>query len=139
MPPPPRLVMLGTGDFALPTFEHLCGTGHAIAALVTQPDRPQGRKQERILSRIKRAALDRGIRVEQPEDVNVPEALAMIRALKSAGMAPDEIGWLNAHGTGTPYNDKTETAAIKLAFGDAAYRVAISSTKSMALKPRIVG
>jgi 3-oxoacyl-[acyl-carrier-protein] synthase II len=59
------------------------------------------------------------------------QSLAMIRALKSAGMAPDEIGWLNAHGTGTPYNDKTETAAIKLAFGEAAYRVPVSSIKSM--------
>ena len=59
------------------------------------------------------------------------QSLAMLRALKSAGMAPEEVGWLNAHGTGTPYNDKTETAAIKLAFGEAAYRVPISSTKSM--------
>jgi 3-oxoacyl-[acyl-carrier-protein] synthase II len=59
------------------------------------------------------------------------QSLAMIRALKSAGIAPDDVSWLNAHGTGTPYNDKTETAAIKLAFGDAAYRIPISSTKSM--------
>ena len=59
------------------------------------------------------------------------QSLAMIRALKSAGIAPGDVSWLNAHGTGTPYNDKTETAAIKLAFGDAAYRVPISSTKSM--------
>ena len=59
------------------------------------------------------------------------QSLAMKRALKSAELAPPEIGWLNAHGTGTPYNDKTETAAIKLAFGEAAYRVPISSTKSM--------
>jgi 3-oxoacyl-[acyl-carrier-protein] synthase II len=59
------------------------------------------------------------------------QSLAMIRALKSSGIAPDEVSYLNAHGTGTPYNDKTETAAIKLAFGEAAYRVPISSTKSM--------
>jgi 3-oxoacyl-[acyl-carrier-protein] synthase II len=59
------------------------------------------------------------------------QSLAMIRALKDADLAPDGVSWLNAHGTGTPYNDKTETAAIKLAFGDAAYRVPISSTKSM--------
>jgi 3-oxoacyl-[acyl-carrier-protein] synthase II len=59
------------------------------------------------------------------------QSLAMKRALKSAGIAPDEVSWLNAHGTGTPYNDKTETAAIKIAFGEAAYRVPISSTKSM--------
>ncbi len=55
----------------------------------------------------------------------------MIRALRSAGIKPSEVSWLNAHGTGTPYNDKTETAAIKLAFGDAAYSVPVSSIKSM--------
>jgi len=59
------------------------------------------------------------------------QSLAMIRALKSAGVRPSEVSWLNAHGTGTPYNDKTETAAIKLAFGDAAYGVPVSSIKSM--------
>jgi len=59
------------------------------------------------------------------------QSLAMIRALKSAGIAPHEVSWINAHGTGTPYNDKTETAAIKLAFGEAAYRVPLSSIKSM--------
>ena len=45
MPPTTRIVMLGTGDFALPTFEHLCDEGAQVVALVTQPDRPQGRKQ----------------------------------------------------------------------------------------------
>jgi len=59
------------------------------------------------------------------------QALAMERALRSAGIAAQEVSWLNAHGTGTPYNDKTETAAIKRAFGDTAYRVPISSIKSM--------
>ncbi len=59
------------------------------------------------------------------------QSLSMIRALKSAAIAPSEVSWLNAHGTGTPYNDKTETAAIKLAFGEAAYRVPVSSIKSM--------
>ena len=60
MLPSPRIVMLGTKDFALPTFEHLCETGHGVVALVTQPDRPQGRKQVLIPSRIKQAALARG-------------------------------------------------------------------------------
>jgi methionyl-tRNA formyltransferase len=84
MPPPTRIVMLGTGDFALPTFEHLCETGHRVLALITQPDRPQGRKQELIASRIKRAAIGRGVAVEQPEDVNAPGSLDRVRAL-----APD--------------------------------------------------
>ena len=56
MAPSIQIVMLGTGDFALPTFEHLIDTGHRVVALVTQPDRPQGRKQELIPSRIKRSA-----------------------------------------------------------------------------------
>jgi 3-oxoacyl-[acyl-carrier-protein] synthase II len=56
---------------------------------------------------------------------------AMRRALQKAGIAPHEIGYINAHGTSTPFNDRTETAAIKHVFGDAAYKVPISSTKSM--------
>ena len=56
-----RIIMLGTGDFALPTLEHLIETGHNVVALVTQPDRPQGRKQELIPSRIKQSAQSRGI------------------------------------------------------------------------------
>ncbi len=81
MLPTTRIVMLGTGDFALPTFEHLCDEGAQVVALVTQPDRPQGRKQELIPSPIKLAAIERGIPVEQPENVNAPEALDRIRAL----------------------------------------------------------
>jgi len=80
MPPPLRLIMLGTGDFALPTFEHLVGSGFNVVALVTQPDRPQGRKQELIPSRIKQSAQAHQIPVEQPENVNAPESLAVIQA-----------------------------------------------------------
>jgi 3-oxoacyl-[acyl-carrier-protein] synthase II len=60
------------------------------------------------------------------------QSLAMVRALRDGGVAPADIDYLNAHGTSTPYNDKTETAAIKLALGEEhARRIAISSTKSM--------
>ena len=73
--------MLGTGDFALPTFRHLHATGRNIVALITQPDKPQGRKQELIPSPIKVAATDRGIRVYQPVDVNAATALEVVAAM----------------------------------------------------------
>jgi 3-oxoacyl-[acyl-carrier-protein] synthase II len=56
---------------------------------------------------------------------------AMRRALQKAELRPDQVDYINAHGTSTPYNDRTETQAIKTCFGDHAYRLAISSTKSM--------
>jgi 3-oxoacyl-[acyl-carrier-protein] synthase II len=52
-------------------------------------------------------------------------------ALRDAGMGPDDVDYICAHGTSTPLNDVTETKAIKAVFGDYAYRVAISSPKSM--------
>ncbi len=58
-------------------------------------------------------------------------ATAMQRALRSAGIAPDEVDYINAHATATPLNDVCETLAIKQVFGDHAYRVPISATKSM--------
>jgi 3-oxoacyl-[acyl-carrier-protein] synthase II len=55
----------------------------------------------------------------------------MRMALRKAGIAPEEVDYINAHGTSTPYNDKLETLAIKTCFGEHASRLAISSTKSM--------
>lgn len=84
MPPAPpiRLIVLGTGDFALPMFDLLCETGHRVIALVTQPDRPQGRKQELIPSKIKLSALRRGIPVLQPESVNTDDGIVAIKQLE---------------------------------------------------------
>ncbi|GKV57898.1 3-oxoacyl-[acyl-carrier-protein] synthase 2 [Sporosarcina sp. NCCP-2222] len=58
-------------------------------------------------------------------------ARAMKQALNEAGIRPDQVGYINAHGTSTPYNDLFETIAAKTVFGEHAYKLAISSTKSM--------
>jgi 3-oxoacyl-[acyl-carrier-protein] synthase II len=55
---------------------------------------------------------------------------AMKRALKDAGLTPEDVQYINAHGTSTPANDMNETAAIKAVFGETAYKVSVSSTKS---------
>ena len=67
----------------------------------------------------------------QPDPEARGVALCMQQALHDAGMAPAEVEYINAHGTSTPYNDKYETLAIKKVFGAHAYRLAVSSTKSM--------
>ena len=66
-----------------------------------------------------------------PEPSGRQAARAIQLALKDAGIAPGDIDYINAHGTSTPLNDKTETLVIKQVFGEHAYRVPISATKSM--------
>ena len=67
----------------------------------------------------------------QPHPDGIGAAKAMQRALDSAEVSLDEIDYINAHGTSTPINDKSETIAIKSVFGEKAYNIPISSTKSM--------
>jgi methionyl-tRNA formyltransferase len=115
--PTTRLIVLGTGDFALPMFESLCDAGHEILALITQPDRPHGRKQELIPSRIKKSAQARGVSVLQPENVNAAESLEQVRTLDpdllvtaaygqilSADLlAIPRLGGINLHGSILPF------------------------------------
>ena len=69
--------------------------------------------------------------ITQPDPEGKGLSMAMTRALASAAVTPDEIDYINAHGTSTPYNDKFETLAIKKVFRDHARKVPVSSTKSM--------
>lgn len=69
--------------------------------------------------------------VTMPDETGSGAIRVMQRAINDAGIAPDQIGYINAHGTSTPYNDKFETLAIKNVFGDHAYKLTVSSTKSM--------
>ena len=69
--------------------------------------------------------------VTMPDETGSGAIRVMQRAIKDAGIIPQDIGYINAHGTSTPYNDKFETLAIKKVFGETAYDIPVSSTKSM--------
>jgi 3-oxoacyl-[acyl-carrier-protein] synthase II len=69
--------------------------------------------------------------ITAPDETAEGPARAMLMALEDAGVRPEEVGYINAHGTSTAYNDKIESLAIKKAFGEHAKRLAVSSTKSM--------
>jgi 3-oxoacyl-[acyl-carrier-protein] synthase II len=76
-------------------------------------------------------ATDDAYHISAPAENGAGAALCMQLALANAGLRPEDVDYINAHGTSTPLNDKSETAAIKTAFGESAYKVQISSTKSM--------
>jgi 3-oxoacyl-[acyl-carrier-protein] synthase II len=69
--------------------------------------------------------------ITAPDETADGPARAMLLAVEDAGARPEDVGYINAHGTSTAYNDKIETLAIKKAFGEHAKRLAVSSTKSM--------
>ena len=69
--------------------------------------------------------------ITSPAEDGSGAARAMTNAMQEAGVLPQEVDYINAHGTGTHHNDLFETRAIKLAFGEAAENVPVSSTKSM--------
>ena len=69
--------------------------------------------------------------VSAPDETASGAIRVMNKAIKDAGILPEQISYINAHGTSTPYNDKFESLAIKTVFGEHAYRLAVSSTKSM--------
>ncbi len=69
--------------------------------------------------------------ITQPSEGGQGGAKALRLALRKAGLEPKDVDYINAHGTSTPLNDRAETTAIKAVFGEDAYRIPISSTKSM--------
>lgn len=69
--------------------------------------------------------------ITSPAPGGAGAARSMKLALEDAGMKPEDVDYINAHGTSTPYNDRNETAAIKTTFGDHAYKLCVNSTKSM--------
>jgi len=69
--------------------------------------------------------------ITQPDPTGDGAFRAMRMAMRNAGLKPEDVDYINAHGTSTPYNDRLETLAMKRALGDAAYKTKVSSTKSM--------
>lgn len=81
-----NLIFLGTPEFAVPTLERIIEAGHHVSEVITQPDRPKGRKQQLTASPVKIAAERHGIPVYQTERVRRPESIEHIRALKPDAM-----------------------------------------------------
>jgi 3-oxoacyl-[acyl-carrier-protein] synthase II len=106
------------------------GEGSAILVLETL-DFAKKRGAHILAEFIGYGASSDAYHITSPTESGEGAVRAMEMALRKAGIAPTEIDYINAHGTSTELNDRTETRAIKTVFGDYAYKVPISSTKSM--------
>ena len=105
--------------------------GEGGAALILESADHAARRGAMVLADLTGyATTDDANHMVQPAPGGSGAARAMTLALGAAGLQPNDIGYINAHGTSTQLNEKFETQAIKAAFGEAAYRVPISSTKS---------
>ena len=106
--------------------------GEGAGLLVLESEEHAITRGARILAELAGyGATSDAFHITQPDENGEGAARAMSKALKQAGLLPDDIEYLNAHGTSTLMNDKLETLAIKKVFGDYAYTLPISSTKSM--------
>jgi len=104
----------GAGILILETLEHAQSRGATILAEIAGY-----------------GTTDDAHHISAPAENGAGAALSMKLALEDAGLTIKEIDYINAHGTSTPLNDKSETAAIKTVFGEQAYQIPVSSTKSM--------
>jgi 3-oxoacyl-[acyl-carrier-protein] synthase II len=108
----------------------LMGEGGAILILESL-EHAQARGAEILCEFSGYGTSDDAYHISAPAEDGAGAALSMRLALENAGLAVTDIGYINAHGTSTALNDKGETAAIKTVFGEQAYKIPISSTKSM--------
>ncbi len=106
--------------------------GEGAAAVVLEDlDRARDRGAEILGELVGYSSTSDSFHITAPAEDGAGGAAAMVNAIEMAGVAPDQVDYINAHGTATPLNDLSETRAIKAAFGEAAYDIPISSTKSM--------
>jgi 3-oxoacyl-[acyl-carrier-protein] synthase II len=106
--------------------------GEGSAVLVMESLEHALRRGAPILAEVSGyGATNDAFHVSAPSENGAGAALCMRMALKNAGLGVADIDYINAHGTSTPLNDKCETAGIKTVFGEQAYRIPVSSTKSM--------
>jgi beta-ketoacyl-acyl-carrier-protein synthase II len=106
--------------------------GEGAAVLVLERESSAKKRGANILAELAGyGATADAFHVTAPHEQGAGGAAAMRMALNSAQANDNELGYINAHGTGTPLNDQSETRAVKAAFGERAYQIPISSTKSM--------
>jgi 3-oxoacyl-[acyl-carrier-protein] synthase II len=106
--------------------------GEGAAVFVIESEQSASRRSAEPLAELRGyAATSDAHHLTEPSITGESAAQAMINALAEAGIESSELGYINAHGTSTPLNDKHETKAIKMALGEDAFRVPISSSKSM--------
>ena len=106
--------------------------GEGAGVIILESAEHAMRRGARIQAEVIGAALTSdAFHISAPEPTGRGAAMAMRKAITDAGIATDEVDFIVAHGTSTPLNDVTETRAIKAAFGEHAYKVAIASPKSM--------
>jgi len=105
--------------------------GEGAAVLVLERSGPAGERGARVLGTVRGyGSSSDAYHLTAPREDGEGQADAMVAALTDAGIAAEEIDYVNAHGTSTPMNDRAETLAIKLALGDRATKIPVSSTKS---------